>query len=149
MFVSTCPVAGLGSLLMGLWANLPMAIGCAISLTAFTAFSPVLGQHISIPVALGAVFLMGVLFTIISVTGIRARILRNLPMGVAHGTGIGIGLFLLLIAANGVGPVVKNPLDGLPVALGAFTSFPVVMTLVGPAVIFGPKNCACPAAFCW
>ena len=70
-------------------------------------------------------------------------------MGVAHGTGIGIGLFLLLIAANGVGPVVKNPLDGLPVALGAFTSFPVVMTLVGPAVIFGPKNCACPAAFCW
>ena len=39
VFVSTCPVAGLGSLLMGLWANLPMAIGCAISLTAFTAFS--------------------------------------------------------------------------------------------------------------
>lgn len=70
-------------------------------------------------------------------------------MGVAHGTGIGIGLFLLLIAANGVGTVVKNPLDGLPVALGAFTSFPVVMTLVGTAVIFGWKNCACPAAFCW
>lgn len=137
VFVATCLVAGLGSLLMGLWANLPMAIGCAISLTAFTAFSLVLGQHISIPVALGAVFLMGVLFTIISVTGIRAWILRNLPMGVAHGTGIGIGLFLLLIAANGVGLVVKNPLDGLPVALGAFTSFPVVMTLLGLAVIFG------------
>ena len=118
-------------------------------MTAFTAFSLVLGQHISIPVALGAVFLMGVLFTIISVTGIRAWILRNLPMGVAHGTGIGIGLFLLLIAANGVGLVVKNPLDGLPVALGAFTSFPVVMTLVGLAVIFGLENCACPAAFCW
>ncbi|MBU5900007.1 permease, partial [Vibrio cholerae O1] len=73
----------------------------------------------------------------ISVTGIRSWILRNLPMGVAHGTGIGIGLFLLLIAANGVGLVVKNPLDGLPVALGAFTSFPVVMTLLGLAVIFG------------
>ncbi len=87
VFVSTCLVAGLGSLLMGLWANLPMAIGCAISLTAFTAFSLVLGQHISIPVALGAVFVMGVLFTVISVTGIRAWILRNLPMGVAHGTG--------------------------------------------------------------
>ncbi len=38
----------------------------------------------------------------------------------AHGTGIGIGLFLLLIAANGVGLVIKNPLDGLPVALGGF-----------------------------
>ena len=59
VFVSTCLVAGVGSLAMGLWANLPMAIGCAISLTAFTAFSPVLGQQISIPVALGAVFLMG------------------------------------------------------------------------------------------
>ncbi len=137
VFVSTCLVAGFGSLVMGLWANLPMAIGCAISLTAFTAFSLVLGQHISVPVALGAVFLMGVLFTVISATGIRAWILRNLPMGVAHGTGIGIGLFLLLIAADGVGLVVKNPAPGLPIALGEFTSFPVVMSLLGLAVIFG------------
>ena len=144
VFVATCLGACFGSLMMGLWANLPLAIGCAISLTAFTAFSLVLGQHISVPVALGAVFLMGVLFTIISVTGIRSWILRNLPMGVAHGTGIGIGLFLLLIAANGVGLVVKNPLDGLPVALGAFTSFPVVMTLLGLAVIFGLEKLRVP-----
>lgn len=106
-------------------------------LTAFTAFSLVLGQQISVPVALGAVFLMGVLFTVISATGIRSWILRNLPQGVAHGTGIGIGLFLLLIAANGVGLVIKNPLDGLPVALGNFASFPVIMSLVGLAVIIG------------
>ena len=46
VFVATCLVAGLGSIVMGLWANLPLAIGCAISLTAFTAFSLVLGQHI-------------------------------------------------------------------------------------------------------
>lgn len=137
VFVSTCLVASFGSIIMGLWANLPMAIGCAISLTAFTAFSLVLGQHISIPVALGAVFLMGVLFTLISATGIRAWILRNLPMGVAHGTGVGIGLFLLLIAADGVGLVVKNPAPGLPVALGHFTSFPVIMSLLGLAAIFG------------
>ncbi|MEC5342892.1 NCS2 family permease [Brenneria populi] len=137
VFVATCLVAGLGSLLMGLWANLPMAIGCAISLTAFTAFSLVLGQQISIPVALGAIFLMGVLFTVISATGIRSWILRNLPLGVAHGTGIGIGLFLLIIAANGIGLVIKNPLDGLPVALGNFTSFPVVMALLGLAATIG------------
>ncbi len=137
VFVATCLVAGFGSLLMGLWANLPLAIGCAISLTAFTAFSLVLGQHISVPVALGAVFLVGLLFTFISVTGIRAWILRNLPMGVAHGTGIGIGLFLLLIAADGIGLVVKNPAAGLPVALGNFTSFPVIMSLIGLATIFG------------
>ena len=135
IFVATCLVASIGSIMMGLWANLPMAIGCAISLTAFTAFSLVLGQQISIPVALGAVFLMGVIFTLISVTGVRNWILRNLPMGIAHGTGIGIGLFLLLIAANGVGLVIKNPLEGLPVAMGAFTSFPVAMSLIGLAVI--------------
>jgi len=144
VFVSTCLVAAFGSLLMGLWANLPMAIGCAISLTAFTAFSLVLGQHISIPVALGAVFLMGVVFTIISVTGIRAWILRNLPISIAHGAGIGIGLFLLMIAANGVGLVVKNPLDGLPVALGGITTFPVVMTLIGLAVTLGLEKLRVP-----
>ena len=105
VFIATCLVAGLGSLLIGFWANAPMAIGCAISLTAFTAFSLVIGQKVSIPVALGAVFLMGVFFTLISATGIRAWILRNLPVGIAHGAGIGIGLFLLLIAANGIGRV--------------------------------------------
>ncbi len=144
VFVATCLVAGCGSLLMGLWAKLPMAIGCAISLTAFTAFSLVLGQQIPIPVALGAVFLMGGLFTAISVTGVRSWILDNLPMGIAHGTGIGIGLFLLLIAANGVGLVIKNPLEGLPVALGAFTSMPVIMTLLGLAVIFGLEKLKVP-----
>lgn len=144
VFVATCLVAGVGSLVMGLWANLPMAIGCAISLTAFTAFSLVLGQHISIPVALGAIFLMGLIFTAISVTGVRSWILRNLPMGIAHGTGIGIGLFLLLIAANGVGMVIKNPLDGLPVALGSFVSFPVMMSLLGLAVILGLEKLRVP-----
>ncbi len=144
VFIATCLVAGFGSLLMGLWVNLPMAIGCAISLTAFTAFSLVLGQQITIPVVLGAVFLMGCLFTVISVTGIRSWILRNIPMGIAHGAGIGIGLFLLLIASNGVGLVIKNPLEGLPVALGSFTSFPVVMTLFGLAVIFGLEKLKVP-----
>ncbi|OON41683.1 permease [Izhakiella australiensis] len=144
VFVATCLVAGVGSLVMGLWANLPLAIGCAISLTAFTAFSLVLGQHISVPVALGAVFLMGVLFTIISATGIRTWILRNLPQGVAHGTGIGIGLFLLLIAADGVNLVVKNPGPGLPVLLGQFTSFPVIMSLLGLAAIIGLEKLRVP-----
>ncbi|EJD8119989.1 NCS2 family permease [Salmonella enterica] len=112
VFVATCLVAGVGSIVMGLWANLPLAIGCAISLTAFTAFSLVLGQHISVPVALGAVFLMGVLFTVISATGI--------------------------------GLVIKNPLDGLPVALGDFDTFPVIMSLVGLAVILGLEKLKVP-----
>ncbi|ANS86562.1 Guanine/hypoxanthine permease GhxP [Vibrio scophthalmi] len=137
VFVATCLVAAFGSLLMGLWANLPMAIGCAISLTAFMAFSLVLGQGVSIPVALGAVFLMGVVFTAITVTGLRQWILTHLPVGIAHGTGIGIGLFLLLIAANGVGLVEKNLAEGLPVKFGDFTSLPVMMSVLGLAAIFG------------
>lgn len=137
VFIATCLVAGFGSLVMGLWAHLPMAIGCAISLTAFTAFSLVLSQQISIPVTLGAVFLMGCLFTLISITGVRSFILCNMPKGIAQGTGIGIGLFLLLIAANSIGLVVKNEQIGLPIALGQFTSFPVIMSLIGLAIIFG------------
>ncbi|WP_430228138.1 NCS2 family permease [Paraburkholderia tropica] len=137
VFVAVCLTTAFGSLLMGLWARLPIAIGCAISLTAFTAFGLVLGKGLKPEVALGAVFLMGLVFTAISVTGVRSWILRNLPHGIAHGTGIGIGLFLLLIAANDVGLVVKNPGAGLPVSLGHVTSLPVIMSVVGLAAIFG------------
>jgi AGZA family xanthine/uracil permease-like MFS transporter len=72
VFVAVCLTTAFGSLLMGLWARLPIAIGCAISLTAFMAFGLVLGQKLSPEVALGAVFLMGVVFTAISVTGVRS-----------------------------------------------------------------------------
>ncbi|MGU7771845.1 NCS2 family permease [Burkholderia sp. MR1-5-21] len=137
VFVAVCLTTAFGSLLMGLWAKLPIAIGCAISLTAFTAFGLVLGKGLHPAVALGAVFLMGLVFTGISVTGVRSWILRNLPTGVAHGTGIGIGLFLLLIASNDVGLVVKNPGAGLPVSLGHITALPVIMSVIGLAAIFG------------
>jgi len=137
VFVAVCLTTAFGSLLMGVWARLPIAIGCAISLTAFTAFGLVLGKGLHPTVALGAVFLMGVVFTAISVTGVRSWILRNLPTGIAHGTGIGIGLFLLLIAANDVGLVVKNPGAGLPVSLGHITALPALMSVVGLAAIFG------------
>jgi adenine/guanine/hypoxanthine permease len=137
VFVAVCLTAAFGSLLMGLWARLPIAVGCAISLTAFTAFGLVLGKGLTPAVALGAVFLMGLIFTAISVTGLRSWILQNLPAGVAHGTGVGIGLFLLMIASSDVGLIVKNASPGLPVALGHVTAFPVLMSILGLAAIFG------------
>ncbi|MCG9728787.1 NCS2 family permease [Shewanella sp. Isolate13] len=143
VFIATCLIAAFGSLLMGLWANLPMAIGCAISLTAFTAFSMVLGQGISIPVTLGAIFLMGVVFTLVSVTGVRQWVLTNLPKGIAHGTGIGIGLFLLLIATNSVQLIVAND-TGLPVALGDIHSLPVIATIIGLAATIGLERRGMP-----
>ncbi|MFZ7240459.1 NCS2 family permease [Avibacterium avium] len=148
VFIATCLVSGLGSILIGLWANAPMAIGCAISLTAFTAFSLVLGQGVSVPVALGAVFFMGLVFTLISATGIRAWILRNLPASIAQGAGIGIGLFLLLIAANGVGIVVGKQ-AGLPVKLGDFTTFPVLISLAGLAAIIGLERLQIKGGILW
>ena len=143
-FISTCLVAAFGSLLMGFWANLPLVIGSAISLTAFTAYSLVLGQQISLPVALGAVFLMGVFFTAITISGVRQWILENIPKGIGHGAGIGIGLFLVLIAANTVGLVIKNPDSGLPVALGEFTSMPVLFSIMGLALIIGLESRGVP-----
>lgn len=143
VFIATCLIASFGSLLMGLWANLPMAIGCAISLTAFTAFSLVLGQGMSIPVTLGAIFLMGVAFTLVSVTGIRQWVLANLPRGIAHGTGIGIGLFLLLIATNSVQLIVANN-AGLPVKLGDINSLPVIATVIGLAATIGLERRGVP-----
>lgn len=143
VFIATCLIAAFGSLLMGLWANLPMAIGCAISLTAFTAFSMVLGQGISIPVTLGAIFLMGIVFTLVSVTEIRQWVLTNLPTGIAHGTGIGIGLFLLLIATNSVKLIVSND-AGLPVKLGDINSLPVIATIIGLAMTIGLERRGTP-----
>ena len=148
VFIATCLVSGLGSILIGLWANVPMAIGSAISLTAFTAFSLVLGQGISIPVALGAIFLMGAVFTLISVTGIRAWILRNLPSSIAHGAGIGIGLFLLLIAATNVKLVINSGI-AIPVKMGDFTSFPVIMSLLGLAAIIGLEKLKVKGSILW
>ena len=148
VFIATCLVAGLGSILIGLWANAPMAIGSAISLTAFTAFSLVLGQRISIPVALGAIFLMGIVFTLISVTGVRSWILRNLPSSIAHGAGIGIGLFLLLIAATNVKLVINSGID-IPVKMGEFTSFPVMMSLLGLASIVGLERLKVKGSILW
>ncbi len=137
VFIATCLVAGLGSLLMGFLANLPLAVGCAISLTAFTAFSLVSGQNIPIPVVLGAVFVTGVLLVVMSITGLRAWFLRHLPTCIAHGTGIGIGLFLLFIGANSVGLIIRNSGSGLPIAFGKFNSLPVFLTLLGLAAMVG------------
>jgi len=146
VFIAVCLTSAFGSILMGLWANLPIAIGCAISLTAFTAFDLVLGKGLPPTVVLGAIFLMGVIFTAISVTGVRSWILRNLPAGVAHGTGVGIGLFLLLIAANGVGLVARNPGPGLPVALGHLSTLPALVSIVGLASIFGLERRRVPGS---
>lgn len=144
VFIATCLLTGFGTLLMGFWAKLPMAIGGDIALTAFVAFSIVIGQQIPIPTALGMILVMGLTFTVISITGIRSWILRNLPHAVAHGAGIGIGLFLILIACSNVGVVLANTTSSLPVKLGDFVSFPVLATVFGLFVIIALEQLRVP-----
>ncbi|MDA9556465.1 NCS2 family permease [Vibrio sp.] len=144
-FIAVCLVASIGSLMMGLWAKVPMAIGCAVSLTAFVVYGLIMGQQLPVPTALGAIFLMGIIFSLISFTGARTWILANLPKGIAHGTGIGIGLFLLLIATNNVQLIVKSN-AGLPVTLGDITSLPVLATIIGLAATIGLEKKRVPGA---
>ena len=139
VFLATCMVSALGSLLIGLWANLPMAIGCAISLTAFVAFSLVLGQGISVETTVAAVFLMGLVFTLVSITGLRQKIMNSFPPGIAHGTGIGIGLFLFLIAANSIELVIHSD-TGLPVKFGELNRLPVLASVIGLGLVFALES---------
>ena len=135
VFLATCLVSGIGSLLIGLWANLPMAIGCAISLSAFVAFSLVLGHGMSVETTVAAVFVMGIVFTLVSLSGLRQKIMNSFPAGIAHGTGIGIGLFLFLIAANSIELVVYSE-NGLPVKFGELTTLPVIACVLGLGLLF-------------
>lgn len=146
VFIATCLLMGFGSLLMGLWANLPMAIGCAVSLTAFLAYGVVQAQGQSIANALGAVFWMGCLFTLISITGIRAWLLRNIPQGIAQGIGIGIGLFLFFIAVYNAGIVIRNDAPGLPLKLGDISQFSVYSSILGLAAIVGLEKLKVPGS---
>lgn len=146
VYIAVCLVTGLGSLVMGLWANLPLAVGCAISMSTFTAYNLVKGEQITVSTALGVIFIVGVVFTLISLTGIRRWLLCNIPQSIALGTGVGIGLFLLFIAARNVDLVVINTHGNLPLTLGKLDSFPIITTLVGLAAIFALENLRVPGS---
>lgn len=148
VFVATCLAAGLGSIALGLYANLPLAIGMGIPLAAYLAFNLANDMGIPIPVIMGSMFIMGILFVIISVSGLRTWVIKNFPHDIAIGTGIGIGLFLFLIATSNVKLVVTNP-HGLPVKMGDFTSFPVLMSLLGLAIIVALEKLKIPGSILW
>lgn len=130
VFIATVLMTAFGSILIGYCANLPMAIGGDIALCAFIAYSLVGAQGMPPATALACIFALGIVFLIFSVSGARAWMLRNLPSSVAHGTGIGVGLFLLLIAASNVHMVIPSG-TAIPIKFGDFSSLPVLLTLLG------------------
>jgi AGZA family xanthine/uracil permease-like MFS transporter len=94
---------------MGLYANYPIALAPGMGLNAFFAFTIVLSYKYTFQQALAAVFLSGVLFFILSVTGLREYIINTIPRNLKYAIGAGVGLFLGIIALQNAGIVVDNP----------------------------------------
>lgn len=109
VFVATCLAAALGSLIMGLLANYPIALAPGMGLNAFFTYTVVLTMGYTWQVALGAVFLSGVLFFALSLFRIREWIIHSIPLPLRTAISAGIGLFLALIALKNTGIVVDHP----------------------------------------
>ncbi len=133
VFTATCVAAAIGCLLMAFLANYPIALAPGMGLNAYFAFGVVGGMGYSWQVALGCVFLSGVIFFIISVLPIREWIVNAIPKSLKMAIAAGIGLFLALIALKNAGIVVGD--KATLVTHGQLTSFPVVMAALGFALI--------------
>jgi adenine/guanine/hypoxanthine permease len=129
VFVATCVAAAIGSLIMGLWANYPIALAPGMGLNAFFAFGVVLGMGHAWETALGAVFIAGVLFFLLSVFKVREWIINAIPHGLKLAIAAGIGLFLALIGLKNAGIVIDHP--ATLVGLGNVGSATVLLAVGG------------------
>ena len=129
VFVATCLGAAFGTLVMGLYANYPIALAPGMGLNAYFTYGVVLGMGHSWQVALGTVFVAGVVFVAISVTPVREWIIDNIPMSLKISISAGIGLFLAIIGLVNAGLVVDHP--ATLVALGDLTDPRVMLACAG------------------
>ncbi|MBV9419515.1 MAG: NCS2 family permease [Alphaproteobacteria bacterium] len=132
VFVATCLASALTTLVMGLYANLPVALAPGMGLNAYFAFAvvPALGGNWRL--ALGCVFLSGILFVIVSVTPAREWLINAIPRSLKLAIAAGIGFFLALIGLEGAGVVVDSP--ATLVTQGALTD-PKVLIAAGAFVL--------------
>ncbi|MDH5748344.1 MAG: NCS2 family permease [Rhodospirillales bacterium] len=133
VFVATVLAAVVGCSIMGWWAKWPVALAPGMGLNAFFTFGIVLGMKQPWEVALGAVFVSGVLFLILSLTGLREWVINSIPKSLKLGIGAGIGLFLAIIGLKNAGVVVDNP--ATLVGLGDVSSLPVILFAAGFAIM--------------
>ncbi|CFN81513.1 permease [Bordetella pertussis] len=109
VFVATCLAAALGSLIMALVANWPIGMAPGMGLNAFFAFTVVKTMGYTWEQALGAVFISGVIFLFLTISGIRAWLIRGIPHSLRSAIAAGIGLFLAIIALSNANIVVAHP----------------------------------------
>lgn len=132
VFVATCIAAAFGSIVMGLYANYPIAQAPGMSQNAFFTFGVVLGMGHAWQTALGAVFISGVIFVVLSVLPVREWLINAIPRSLKLGMAAGIGLFLGFIALKNAGIVVDH--EATLVSLGKLVSFEP-MVCIGAFVI--------------
>lgn len=135
VFVATCLAAAIGTLIMAFVANWPIGMAPGMGLNAFFAFTVVGAMGYSWQQALGAVFISGVVFVILTVTGIRSWLIDGIPRSLRSAIAAGIGLFLAIIALgpNGAGIVVAN--KATIVGLGDLSSTPTLFAILGFFII--------------
>ncbi|MRW89612.1 NCS2 family permease [Duganella sp. FT80W] len=109
VFVATCLAAALGTMIMGLYANYPIGMAPGMGLNAYFAYAVVLGMGVPWQSALGAVFISGCLFVVVSLFKVREHIVNGIPHSLRVAITVGLGLFLALIAMKSAGLVVANP----------------------------------------
>ena len=133
VFMATCLAAAFGSAFMGLFANYPIALAPGMGLNAYFTYGVVKGMNVSWEVALGAVFISGLIFLALSVVKVREWIIDAIPMSMKLGIAAGIGLFLAIIALNNAKIIVAHP--ATLVTLGDIKSGPVLLAALGFAAI--------------
>src|SRR5271165_810960 len=108
---ATCLCASFGSILMGAVARYPIALAPGMGLNAYFTYSVVKALHIPWQTALGAVFLSGVAFLLLTALGVRRMIVSAIPVELYSAVAVGIGLFIAFIGLRNAGIVVPNPAD--------------------------------------
>jgi AGZA family xanthine/uracil permease-like MFS transporter len=129
LLVVTALAAAIGSLLMALVARYPFAQAPGMGLNAYFAYTVVLGQKIPWETALGAVFISGAMFVVLSLVGVRQAVVRAIPNPLKFAVTAGIGMFLAFLGLRNAGAIVANPATF--VTLGSMTTPPVLVALFG------------------
>jgi AGZA family xanthine/uracil permease-like MFS transporter len=129
VFLATALAAGLATLAMGLYAKLPVALAPGMGLNAFFSFTIVLGMGYSWEEALAAVLVSGLLYLVVTLTGLRQRIVSAIPQSLKYAIGAGIGFFIAYIGLVNVGIVINT--GGTTTSLGDLTNPVALLALFG------------------
>jgi len=130
---ATCISAAVATLVMGLYANYPIAMAPGMSLNAYFTYVVCMQMHVPWQTALGVIFFSGVVFLILTVTRVREQIVNGIPDCLKHSTAGGIGMFIAFVGLRNAKLVVANPATF--VSLGSFSNHEAQLALIGLAIM--------------